>query len=110
LCRVTRQYVILILPNAYEVKSRIKFLLGQRLSGKYSLPLTPPKDRHRWLFSFQEARAFTDAMGAQQQFEVIAEGSLIGPRRGSAWSRHMVRLCPNLLSPCYVALLRRKEA
>jgi SAM-dependent methyltransferase len=110
LCRVARKYVILILPNAYEVKSRIKFLLGQKLSGKYGLPLIPPEDRHRWLFSFREARAFTDAMGAQYQFEVIAEGSLVGPQRGSAWSRRMVCLFPNLFSPCYIALLRRKEA
>ena len=28
LYRVTRKYVILVLPNAYEITSRIKFLLG----------------------------------------------------------------------------------
>ena len=109
LYRVTRKYVILVLPNAYEITSRIKFLLGQRLSGKYGLLLTHPEDRHRWLFSLREAKAFTDAMGAQHRLEVISEGCLVGPQRGSVWGRLMVRLFPNLFSPCYIALLRRKE-
>lgn len=109
LYRVGRKIVLITLPNAYDVKCRIKFLLGQRLSGKYGLPLNPPDDRHRWLFSLREARAFIHAMGRSHGFEVMAEGCLIGPRRGFAGGRLMVSWFPNLLSPCYVALLHRKE-
>jgi SAM-dependent methyltransferase len=109
LCRVASNYVLIVLPNAYELPCRIKFLLGQRLSGKYGLPLTPPNDRHRWLFSLREAKAFTGAMGERHRFEVMAEGYLVGPRRGFAVGRLMISLFPNLLSPWYVALLHRKE-
>jgi SAM-dependent methyltransferase len=110
LCRVARQYVVIGLPNVYELKSRIKFLLGQRLSGKYGLPLDSPDDRHRWLFSLQEARAFTHTIGQRQGFEVCAEGSFVGPRRGSTGARFIVSLVPNLLSPWYIVLLHRREA
>jgi SAM-dependent methyltransferase len=109
LCRVARQYVVITLPNAYDLKSRIKFLLGRRLSGKYGLPLDPPDDRHRWLFSLREAKAFTQAMGERQGFEVRTEGCLVGPRRGSSVVRLMVNQLPNLLSPRYVALLQHRE-
>ena len=110
LCRVARKYVSICLPNAYEVKCRLKFLLGLRLSGKYGLPLNPPDDRHRWLFSLREAKTFIHTMGRRHGFEVIAEGSLIGPRRGFALGRFMVSQFPNLLSPWYVALLHRRKS
>lgn len=108
LCRVARRHVVCSLPNAYEVKSRIKFLLGQRLSGKYGLPVEPPGDRHRWLFSFLEARTFTHGMARRHALEVTADGCLVGPRRGSAGVGRIVSLFPNLLSPLYVALLEKK--
>ena len=108
LCRVALKYLLICLPNAYEIKIRLKFLLGLRLSGKYGLPLDSPDDRHRWLFSFREAKTFIHTMGRQHGFEVMAEGSLIGPRRGFVIGRLMVNRFPNLLSPWYVALLRRK--
>jgi len=108
LCRVARKYVVITLPNAYEVKSRIKFLLGQRLSGKYGLPLEPPHDRHRWLFSLREAIAFTHARVQYHGFEVAAEGCLVGPRRGFMIGRLMVGYFPNLLCPWYLALLQKK--
>jgi SAM-dependent methyltransferase len=108
LCRVARRHVLCSLPNAYEVKSRIKFVLGQRLSGKYGLPLEPPGDRHRWLFSFLEARTFTHGMARRYAWEVRAEGCMVGPRRGSVGVGRIVSLFPNLLSPLYIALLEKK--
>lgn len=108
LCRVARSHVLIILPNVYEIKGRARFLLGRRLSGKYGLPLDPPSDRHRWLFSFKEAMGFTHAMAKQNGFEVIDQGGLIGPRHNAMGVRHLVSVFPNLLSPSYVALLQRK--
>jgi SAM-dependent methyltransferase len=108
LCRVARKYVVVTLPNAYEVRPRIKMLLGQRLS-KYGLPPEPPSDRHRWFFSFHEALAFVHTLGRRYGFEVKVEGCAVGPRRGSVGSRFIVSLCPNLLSPWYLALLERKK-
>jgi hypothetical protein len=110
LCRVARSHVLIALPNLYDIGGRKRFFFGQPISGKYGLPVNPPSDRHRWLFSFQEALSFTHTMAAMNGFEVIEEGCLIGPRRSSIGIRHLVKAFPNLLAPAYVALLRRNEA
>jgi hypothetical protein len=109
LCRVSSHYVLITLPNSYEVTYRIKFLLGRQLSGKYGLPHNAPYDRHRWLFSLREARDFTHSLGLRNEFNIMLEGCLIGPRRGMAGGNLVVSLLPNLLSPWYVAVLHRKE-
>lgn len=110
LCRVARRHVLIALPNLYEVGYRVRFLRGQRPSGKYGLPTEPPRDQHRWLFSFHDAREFTHAMADRCGFDVADEGCLVGPRRSLLGVRHMVTRFPNLLAPWYVALLQRKEA
>ena len=109
LCRVARTHVLLALPNLYEITVRKRIFFGQCISGKYGLPLNPPMDRHRWMFSFREAENFTHAMATQCGFEVVGEGCLIGPRRSAIGVRHLVNVFPNLLSPWYVALLERKR-
>ncbi len=110
LCRVAKNYVLIALPNAYELRARLKFLMGQRLSGKYGLPVNPPSDRHRWFFSFQEAQTFTNEIGKQLGFHIEAEGCFVGPRRGTAGIREFVSVFPNLLSPSYAAVLRRERS
>jgi SAM-dependent methyltransferase len=107
LCRVARRHVLVVMPNLYQLGYRVSFLMGRQPSGKYGLSADPPADRHRWLFSFREAKDFTHIMGARCGFSVVAEGCLVGPRRSLAGVRHLVRLFPNLLSPCYAALLQR---
>lgn len=109
LCRVARNYVLLALPNLYEITVRKRIFFGQRISGKYGLPVNPPMDRHRWMFSFREAENFTHVMATKCGFEVVDEGCLIGPRRSAIGGRYLVNFFPNLLSPWYVALLARKR-
>jgi len=110
LCRVARRHVLIALPNLYDIGGRKRFFFGQPLSAKYGLPVNPPSDRHRWLFSFQEALSFAHTMATKNGFEVIEEGCLIGPRRSFIGVRHLVKAFPNLLAPAYVALLRRNGA
>jgi len=110
LYRVSRRHVLVSLPNVYEVKLRLRFLFGRRLSGKYGLPLRQPRDRHRWLFSLWEARKFLQIQGQRHAFEIAEEGCLIGPRRGFAGGRFLAGMLPNLMAPWYVALFQRKEA
>ena len=110
LCRVSRKFVLVTLPNAYELKGRIKFFFGHRLSGKYGLPAEPPTDRHRWLFSFNEAVHFVHVRAAKCGFEVKDEGCLIGPSRASVVGRHLVGYFPNLLSPWYLVLLSKRRS
>ena len=87
LCRVSHHYVLIALPNAYEVASRLRFLRGRPLSMKYGLPPEPPADRHRWLFSWNEAKQFTHVLGQKNGFTVLEEGCLIGTRRSMAGGR-----------------------
>jgi len=105
-CRVARKFVVLTLPNVYELRGRIKFLLGLPLSGKYGLPLDSPSDRHRWLFSFVEARRFVQSRAKCLGFTVKAEGCLVGPRRDKIL-KFLIGRFPNLLSPLYFCVLGR---
>ncbi|MGQ9625475.1 MAG: class I SAM-dependent methyltransferase [Anaerolineae bacterium] len=74
LCRVTRNYVIIGLPNVASLKFRLEFLLQGRLpTGKYGLPAMRPKDRHRWLFSLDEAHQFVHTRGREQGMAVLSE-------------------------------------
>lgn len=110
LCRVASQYVVLALPNAYELKTRLKFVLGLPLSGKYGLPIEPPADRHRWLFSFGEARRFVHHQVQCCGFAVKDEGCLIGRRRANAVGKLLIGRFPALFSPWQLCLLARREA
>ncbi len=115
LCRIARKYVLIILPNVYDLKLRICVLMGWKFLDRhglplYGLPVEPPKDRHRWFFSLQEARSFTHTLGQRHLFHVQEEGCLISSRRRLAVGPVLVSLFPNLLSPSYVALLSRKES
>jgi hypothetical protein len=105
LCRVSRRWVLLTLPNAYEVRLRVRFATGRPLGAKYGLPLEPPRDRHRWLFSLDDARAFVPGAAAAAGFATVSERVLVGPRRARLGA--LARRFPNLLAPTYVALLRR---
>lgn len=109
LCRVARSHVLIILPNMYEVQLRMRLLFGQQLSGKYGLPSRAPKDRHRWLFSFRDAKAFTHVLANRCGFEVVDEGCFAAPPHSFIVIRQLVRLFPNLFAPGYVALLHRAE-
>jgi hypothetical protein len=61
LCRVTRRYAVVSLPNAwldfYNMLRHGEYRPGQPMKF-YGLPLDPPADRHKWFFSADEARAF----------------------------------------------------
>ena len=107
LCRVSKRWVVITLPNAYELRGRVKFLLGRPLSGKYGLPPEPPKDRHRWIFSLADARKFLYTGGKKYEFAVREEGCLAGPRR-FRWLRYFMSRWPNLFCPTYLCLLERQ--
>lgn len=73
LCRVSRAYVLIGLPNMYEWSFRLSFVLGKKLSGKYGLPADPPLDRHRWLYDLDDARTFVRQRGTQNGFTLVEE-------------------------------------
>lgn len=71
--RVSSKYVVVGLPNMYEWHFRVLFLVGKRLSGKYGLAPDKPMDRHTWVFSLREARAFVNERAIRGGFEVADE-------------------------------------
>lgn len=107
LCRLARKHVVLSLPNAYEFRGRVKFMLGQQISGKYGLPVEPVVDRHRWLFSLSEAERFCQQWAAHCGFRVMRAGCLIGPKRAATLGQRMIGAFPDLLAPTYLVWLTR---
>jgi hypothetical protein len=115
LCRVSRLYLIIALPNMYEWRFRAIFLLGNRLSGKYGLPYESPTDRHRWLFNFEEARNFVRQRGVRNGFIVNEE--VIGYYRYRRLLPQLMTVIGKALTPkgaslfaCrYCAVLKRSD-
>ena len=103
LFRVARSHVIVSIPNMYAVGWRLRFLRGLVLSKEYSLA---PRNRHKWLPSYNECRSFI-------RRELPAEWTVrkeygyspqawwrVGPVR---WL--LARRFPNLLATAYWAVL-----
>jgi SAM-dependent methyltransferase len=57
LVRVAGKYLIISLPNNWT-NARRPLERGKGSFDKYGLPVVPPKDRHKWFFSLEEARQF----------------------------------------------------
>ncbi|HEX67913.1 MAG TPA: class I SAM-dependent methyltransferase [bacterium] len=73
ICRVSRRYALIGLPNVYEWHFRMLFLMGRNISGKYGLPPEKKEDRHRWIFTLEESRRFLRERGGRKGWEVIEE-------------------------------------
>ena len=55
--RVSNRWVIISLPNCWR-DARRPIARGKGRFRHYGLPLSKPEDRHKWFFSFAEARDF----------------------------------------------------
>lgn len=107
LCRVSRRYLAITLPNIYEISVRWRFALGRPLSLKYGLPEDAPADRHRWIFSLSEARRFSRRQASRCGFSVVAECCLVGSRRRRLVGKVALARWPDLFVPTYGVLLGR---
>lgn len=105
LLRVAARNVVIALPNAFELKARLRVLRGRHVSGKYGLPPQPRADRHRWFFGFDEANRFCEHGAGEYGWHVREAGALIGQRRQLI--APLVRQMPQLLGPTYLAWLER---
>jgi hypothetical protein len=103
LCRVARCHFVVALPNQFEIHDRWATVRGRSRSGKYGLPLDPPSDRHRWLFSFEEAQSFCRHRAHSAGWRVVDEAVMVGPRRRRIGP--LVRNWPGLLAPDLVTHL-----
>lgn len=69
LARVARQHVIVSLPNCWCV-ARQPLGRGKGCFSHYGLPLTRPVDRHKWFFSFSEAKHFIETRAEELDLSV----------------------------------------
>ena len=114
LCRVSRKWIVITLPNIYEWRFRFSFLFGKLMSGKYGLPEAPPSDRHRWIFSLTEARNFVKKRAKKNGFEVFQE-VFCYYRYNNILIRTITKICiklgskfQNLFSDHYLVILKRE--
>lgn len=108
--RVSCRWVLISLPNAYEIGQRWSFLRGRGLPRRHGLPERPPPERHKWVFGYSEARRFAHTRAGLR----VAREQAYYPPRGRGLRRLMARLnrtgrpfVPDLLAMAYWALLER---
>ena len=70
LIRVAHSHVIVSLPNPFGQYWPL-FFRGGGNADKYGLPPDPPKDRHRWFFNYEEAKAFLITMAHRHNARVV---------------------------------------
>jgi|SRR5256885_12538696 len=58
---VADRWLLISLPNSYDLKSRMQFAIRGHLGGKYVFSEIHPQDRHRWLMSRTEIQEFARA-------------------------------------------------
>ena len=74
LCRVTRSYVIIALPNPWGIfMSMLKtgYYTGTIPIKFHNLPIHPPKDRHKWFYGIHEAKQFIIGRGKINGMNVV---------------------------------------
>lgn len=98
LCRVSRKYVIISLPNSYRDFLGMAFgrPSDKQINFKYyGLPVEKPEDRHKWFFSSSDAQAFIQGRGARNGMEVIqmdSEGSEGAKTKSGALKRFALNI------------------
>jgi SAM-dependent methyltransferase len=94
--RIARQQIMVVLPNAYDWRSRLRFLRGKERD-KYRLTPEPIQDRHRWLTSYATSRSFALHMARKHGLRV-AESISVDDRRNVPREVLAHFLSPNLMS------------
>lgn len=82
LVRVSRQYLIISLPNNW-LKARAIICSGRHTRSpmkRYGLPVEKPLDRHRWFFGYTEAEDFIHGMAARMNLRVVQCEPYFGAR------------------------------
>lgn len=100
LVRVALSQIIIVLPNSYHWKARLRFLLGKE-GDKYRLSPVPVKDRHRWLTSYFTSVKFANNMA--DKFKLTLKKSIMVDQGKNIIREVVARfLSPNLM--CTAAL------
>jgi len=100
LCRVTRNYLIISLPNPYrdfyDMLRSGKYEPGRPMKF-YGLPAEKPEDRHKWFFSFEEAENFIRYNAEKHGMEVLQIDGRRSREEGSGMKGRLRKLARNVL-------------
>lgn len=61
---IAKKYIVISLPNTYDLKSKFNFIFFNTLGGKYQFNPSYNQDRHRWMMNCDEIRAFYEKKAA----------------------------------------------
>lgn len=101
LINLSNKVLIISLPNCYDLKSRVKFMFGGRLGGKYEFLSKTIEDRHRWVMSRPEIYEFYRDKARQHGVAGLSINDMkYGDPGGSGMSRAraLARVLPSNLS------------
>ncbi len=101
LLRVSRKYVIISWPNNW-VNARRPIERGYGAFQYFGLPVEKPQDRHKWFFSFTQAKDFV-----QEHIHKKDNIQLIEERVSAKPKSPIVRLCRHLRYPVQKHYLNR---
>lgn len=82
LARVTRERLVVVLPNLAHLHARWRFLRDGRLGNKYDLPLGTVADRHRWVTVLPQTDRYMHWLAEREGFAVHA--AQVNDGRGAA--------------------------
>jgi len=75
LCRISKQYLIISLPNPWSdfitMLRRGYYRHGDKPIKYYNLPVNPPQDRHKWFYGIHEAERFLRERGQMNSMRTI---------------------------------------
>lgn len=69
LSRVSKQFVIISLPNCWR-DARRPIERGKGRIAHYGLPGEPPSDRHKWFFNVTEAKSFSEYQAGKHNLKI----------------------------------------
>jgi len=96
LVRVSRRQIMVVLPNCYHWKNRLRYLRGKEVD-KYKLSPEPILDRHRWLISYTTAYAFATHMAYHSGLAMTMASMMVDDRPNPLRELAARVLSPNLM-------------
>ncbi|MBW1983022.1 MAG: methyltransferase domain-containing protein [Deltaproteobacteria bacterium] len=90
--RVAERYIIISLPNCWR-DARRPIERGKGQFRHYGLPINPPMDRHKWFFSFTQAREFLMLQSKKNDLRLI---EMFATEKPKTW---LIRLFRKLFYP-----------
>lgn len=99
--RVSTKHIVLSLPNCWR-DARRPIERGKGEFAHYGLPIERPADRHRWFFSFTQARDFMSGIAEKHGLRVIELFGTEQPRNYFVRLARKLRFKPDAYANRYV--------